>query len=999
MADLKDYIEIKADNRLIDFDSRLGSVADMKFRQIGSNFEYNVYRPSKAYPWSPGDYVTKLKEHNLGYNDASGSVLSNIFTRYEGDDEKIVEYENDTPIVIDRKANVLRSVVNFDKYLTDVEVKNKLDTSHLLGSSSGRKKSVIDYFYSGREIDYSFNPSYLSSSGNRYELSYVEGTEEKKIFTSTPENIEGKEYEGFDFGGAYHIPSDSESLIEKTSNLYALGKINSFISRYYNQDEDGNYLSRGRNLLKANRTHQGDGYDNPYCRVWTTRNRYSEMKDRIRPFLDDKKENFYGLDEYHTSLGSGYRPMDAPSRIGKMSVLKPNGFVNMGPYRDEKGYNTESIKKCMFSIENLAWKDVLFDTAVRHKMGATGQAEDKTWGPTLTKEQQGPNGGRIMWFPPYNLKFTENVNTRWNDNDFIGRGEKIYTYVNTERGGTLSFTLLIDHPSVLDVWHRDSGYPNGKSGKTSKEREDEVLRYFAGCAPLKPNITPEGNFNVVEEEVPSSEPKKNDTIEEIKFFVFYPNNYSGVDYTKDGKPDKAIKYLITGNGEANRGYEVSSNGQTLNTPIQGKYGTWKYKVDDETKDEKLKGPDTNYSDTTGFSYNAITSTVSTSVDDIVRAFSLGTKFKIGKNLFSLKDVYNTANNTGTIPSVLKAILIDGSMVVDEIKVAGHASSHGTGSKNVKNPTLVKNRATTVAEWLRNAFTTLKNTKISVVDGSVIQLEKGMLDVSDSTAKLARSAEVTIKVHKEGSDNAYAESRNEKTRSDDNSKPAKLEQDNKVEEKTEENTEQPKEMVTKTVGVYTANTYDDEFLYFRDLKEADKLTYDKIIDKIHFFTPAFHSITPEGFNARLTFLHQCTRQGPTASLSDGVAGEMGAGNLAFGRPPYCILRIGDFYNVKILIESVSINYDTGGGVQWDLNPEGAGVQPMMANVDLTFKFIGGTDISGPIDRLQNAVSFNYYSNASLYDRRADYRANFINDEQGNKTPLNTWDASINLQNNE
>jgi hypothetical protein len=43
--------------------------------------------------------------------------------------------------------------------------------------------------------------------------------------------------------------------------------------------------------------------------------------------------------------------------------------------------------------------------------------------------------------------------------------------------------------------------------------------------------------------------------------------------------------------------------------------------------------------------------------------------------------------------------------------------------------------------------------------------------------------------------------------------------------------------------------------------------------------------------------------------------------------------------------------------------------MLANVSLNFTFIGGQDISGPIERLQNAVSSNYYANASVYDNRA------------------------------
>ena len=58
------------------------------------------------------------------------------------------------------------------------------------------------------------------------------------------------------------------------------------------------------------------------------------------------------------------------------------------------------------------------------------------------------------------------------------------------------------------------------------------------------------------------------------------------------------------------------------------------------------------------------------------------------------------------------------------------------------------------------------------------------------------------------------------------------------------------------------------------------------------------------------------------------------------------------------------------LQWDLNPEGIGVQPMICDINLSFKFIGGSDLAGPIARLQNAVSFNFYANTSVYDNRAD-----------------------------
>ena len=44
--------------------------------------------------------------------------------------------------------------------------------------------------------------------------------------------------------------------------------------------------------------------------------------------------------------------------------------------------------------------------------------------------------------------------------------------------------------------------------------------------------------------------------------------------------------------------------------------------------------------------------------------------------------------------------------------------------------------------------------------------------------------------------------------------------------------------------------------------------------------------------------------------------------------------------------------------------------MIANVTLGITFIGGQDITGPIAQLQNAVSSNFYANASIYDKSAN-----------------------------
>ena len=67
--------------------------------------------------------------------------------------------------------------------------------------------------------------------------------------------------------------------------------------------------------------------------------------------------------------------------------------------------------------------------------------------------------------------------------------------------------------------------------------------------------------------------------------------------------------------------------------------------------------------------------------------------------------------------------------------------------------------------------------------------------------------------------------------------------------------------------------------------------------------------------------------------------------------------------------------------WDLNEEGVGVQPMLAKITLGFNFIGGSDLTGDIARLQNAVTFNYFANTGVYDDRNDSITSDIKD--GNK----------------
>jgi hypothetical protein len=61
--------------------------------------------------------------------------------------------------------------------------------------------------------------------------------------------------------------------------------------------------------------------------------------------------------------------------------------------------------------------------------------------------------------------------------------------------------------------------------------------------------------------------------------------------------------------------------------------------------------------------------------------------------------------------------------------------------------------------------------------------------------------------------------------------------------------------------------------------------------------------------------------------------------------------------------------------------------------MSFKFIGGQDISGPVERLQNAVTANYYANASVYSRHADNEKSYYDAIKDKNTSLK--DTNTNL----
>jgi hypothetical protein len=632
-------------------------------------------------------------------------------------------------------------------------------------------------------------------------------------------------------------------------------------------------ISKGSAVLSRDRFNDGvyDGStseaENTFCRSWTTLDRYDKVTSLIRK---------RGLDK------------TLPYRFQtENSTLDEYGSPKIAPYTSDKNGVIADPKKFMFSIENLAWAD--------------------DW-PDLPPVEIGMgdllNGkrGRIMWFPPYNIQFNETSNVNWETTNFIGRGEPIYTYNNTERAGNLSFSIIVDHPSYINSFRN----PNGPD-------DNYVASFFAGC------VDPESKFAdklTVTEKSYLAETQTITTQEIVitpekapdSFDVFFPNDSSNIidliskgyeNGLKNGSPTPTEKIDYT---VYDSGYGIGSyvGGVTSSTPWNDNHN---YGLNGWSRGEILLD---------GVSYSGFTDP-----------------------------------NYG--PALAK--YLDEKCPNCVITITSYASPQGNPDSNQK---LADARTESVKNYLLNTLGVFNGKTQDYINKRFKKSQNTALKAEQSFCITGVSAATdTIECKSDRRSHVIFEFSND------------LAKENLIGEELIITTTQ------QNINSKIKNRLYDESKYFEQLTQKDKFVFDSFREKIRYFHPAFHSTTPEGLNSRLTFLHQCTRQGPTLE-------EQGANNLAFGKPPVCILRLGDFYNTKIIIDNITFDYEP---LVWDLNPEGIGVQPMIANINMSFKFIGASSLMGPIQKLQNALSFNYYANAQVYDPRADYIAKRTGDLEG------------------
>lgn len=645
------------------------------------------------------------------------------------------------------------------------------------------------------------------------------------------------------------------------------------------------------------------------------------------------------------------------------SVLDKTYNLNISPNKQEGGQDSTNLiggmnnayaKKYMFSIENLAWR-------TSNNPGFSTS--------DLPTCERGPNGGRVMWFPPYGLTFSESVSTNWNQSDFLGRPEPIYTYKNTQRTGSLSWKIVVDHPSALNVIVNKV-----LNNETNKTRIDSILEsFFAGCrkydiyelAKKYATVNPNDLFQL-QQAITSKEMSREQLVYSKKTIESGVNSPNGADSTLSqsggggNTQDQFKEYqqfgLYFGNDFPKRGGSINyTNEYTRYTSSENR----NYYNSKENASSTSEFFDTvvtpNYGVMTGMTATLAKQLEVNPVGNVTifinsscsAPASQEYNIELSKRRVSSMIDFFTAN------TLLNKFVASGRLIVKEDKALGEiAESQPMKSKDKVGPF-------TTALFSPNQTTfNCSPDNVNAQNGDTLVGNKEIFTVGAMACRRAYISNIVSTLSQPKSDPV----------------PNKVDVlvGNVVTDtvKTEEISQEwrPKDNITKKVVRALLSECD----YFETIKDETPLVYDNLKDKLKFFQPAFHSITPEGLNSRLTFLQQCMRPGDTIPTVKQITPNSkptleynNATNTAFGAPPVLVLRVGDFYNTKIIPTGLQIQYE---GL--DINPEGIGVQPMIANVTLSFNFVGGSGLKESVDKLQNALTFNYYANTEIYDDRAD-----------------------------
>jgi hypothetical protein len=948
---------------------KLARVADYTSRILGFTLPKSYLDDAGSiFQYESGSIDNVTRTNTMLLNTGRGQIkalISNVNSNLLGiDPQKIVDNPNLTAFrtgyaagYTDNKGNKANDFVIYAYYNGDGTLINPLSSSDGIIPDIN-KKSINEYgFYGPDDVNLT---TYKNRTINKSIFTWVTDSQDiqgRSPLASKPLNSIADESIVVPFAPTETAFPDEfngsnlkKTLLRKTQKLFNSASMRNIVSVKGDTSvkdstqistANGNATSKGSAVLTKGQftnfefNSKGGEANNIFCRSWTNFSRYDSVDNLIR------KNGLHGNMPYRTG---NFKP--------ELSVLDDNGFVKIAPYIEVEGkfengqYARADVKKYMFSIENLAWSDNYSDLPA----GEQGPGDSTT-----------DKRGRIMWFPPYDITINENVSVDWEATKFIGRGESVYTYNNTERSGTLGFSIIVDHPTYANTF-RD------------KPDDNYVASFFAGCVDPDDELTRkflslnEINQIVTKDVLKEAPIDEKEAIPEVKpedFTIYFPNDVT--DITKilgDGATAQLKRYenglSATTNNQIN--YTDNTAGYKQGVGVIDKILYHNYNALVYNEENGTYGPNkvndwvdiTNYGhngwrkpiNLNGFQYSGFTDpaffpALVKHLNEVCKTCKINIsgyaskQFRTDNTTQETRDEYNIGVAKARQEST-KIYLTNELKKIDPNFDVTRIVTKNVTNENIQN--IIGCPEASASDFGSLTF-----------NGDVIKFDK-INSPSNETCKLARKAVISFETN---SERAAQNVKDPEQQTTEQTTPTN--QPSEISNKfyTELN------FFNKLKRGYEVSSLETQNSEFID--EGSKFIFDKFREKIKYFHPAFHSTTPEGLNSRLTFLHQCTRQGPTLE-------ERGATNLAFGRSPVCILRVGDFYYTKIVIDSLSIDYEP---LVWDLNPEGIGVQPMIAKVTLGFKFIGGSSLMGPINKLQNALSFNYYANTHIYDLRADY----------------------------
>jgi len=834
-------------------------------------------------------------------------------------------------------------------------------------------------------------------------LTWLSKSSKTKLYK--PDNVNGTLSTGYNFRKDSILEITQEILDTKPQTgkeaFSHIGHILDQTSRYF-QDGD-TIISRGSGVKYMDNSGKDIGVE--YARVWTKDRPYLTYRDTM-PFHRES------VDRPYYKRGLSYK-RDTNIRQYDGSVMSSRWNLNMAPMSDgTKGFGSSSnilknekgegfyAKKYMLSIENLAWKSSTLP-------GFTVQ--------DLPYSERGPNGGRVMWFPPYDLKFSEQNNAKWEENIFLGRPEPIFTYQNTTRSGQLSFKVVVDHPSILNLLVRE----HFKS--VSDDKVDEYINsFFAGAKDIDFYSLIRLYSNLDSDDIKMIQDYLNSgigdgqAVNRLKSDITPPtiDNPDGTK-TKDSNSepvslDVKLNYqndfplVDRGKGTADY-YSINSYIDLVDNIINNKQGSV---TELETGlNEILTGTTTG--DTADriliFGKDVLTDPEKSPAIEKVKT-SLNTLFTSLEN-----DKNKLKNSLDTLKSDLQNGLIKDKVI--KIIVGSSSSSLNDGITGEYNYKLSVRRSHSIVRYILETLSNSYNDKWYFDQiASAPGMEKNVITVAYPFSSLGYDkveGDLVIQtinygekiVQDGGIDCSKINFLNKNLRQfsplsygcRQSTVKFSYQKTKKVDEATNVNkdknkstpngnlstskTKPPVDVMKRIIMKTLAEEY-----YFKKLEADSPLVFSSLKEKLRYFHPGFHSMTPEGLNTRLTFLQQCLRPGDTIPVK-GIAdnSDIGARNTTFGPPPICVLRVGDFYNSKVVIKDLNIQFEDS---SWDLNPEGIGVQPMIANVTLQLSFIGGHGLEKPVERLQNALSSNFYANTEMYDERSISTTTSMGGKTGN-----------------